>query len=102
MENKVYKKINELFKGVFENNVPYHILVSKVNGQNIIINGTQVVTININGEYNRFYFFYNTEVFRFHNIISNQVLQDYSKYLLNITLLKYRLEKNKITKEVIL
>ena len=93
MDNEVYEKINQLFKGVFENNAVYHILISEVNGQN----RKQVITIGINGEYNIFYFFYNASFFRFHQFIYNQVLQDYSKYLLNITLLKYKLEKNKIT-----
>lgn len=97
MDNEVYEKINQLFKGLFENNAVYGIVISEVNGQN----RKQIVTININGEYNIFYFFYNKSFFRFHRIIDNQVLQDYSKYLLGITLLKSKLEKNKLKEEEI-
>lgn len=89
MFNKVYKEINQLFKEIFENNVIYYY-VYEIN----LKNETKIVTIKVNGEdYN---LFYDKKCFRFHNVIDNHFLKDYSKYLLNITLLKNRLEKNEL------
>lgn len=83
-----YKKIKQLFKGIFENTVTYDIY------------GTQIVTIKINGEYYRFYFFNDENYFQFYaSNIENQVLKDYSKYMLSIISLKNKLEKNELVKE---
>lgn len=77
-----YRKIRQLFKEVFENIVMYDVY------------GTQIVTLKINGEYYRFYFFNDKDYFQFYaNNIESQVLKDYSKYMLNIALLKNKLEK---------